>query len=424
MNLMIAPTQFCPPPAAALEVPRIDLVFALGAAIDLLSPNLGAHQKRVAVIASNLARTLGLGNADVARVMQAGLLHSVGALSRENWAQRSRTGARFLEISPLTRPLAPLVAHYRDTLAQLRSRTYLRGNDAVLAQILNLANFIDDSIDPAVFVLTQVAARRAEAAAHATENLEPQLADAFLRASEADSFWLDATAADIDSRVRARLAAQPVEIADLDGLQDFGRLYSILVDARSPFTATHSWGVASVAGFLATCSGFDAATAMQIEIAAQLHDIGKLAVPNSIIEKPSGLTAAEFGNVRSHAYYTGLLLERIPGMACIAQWASSHHEKLDGAGYPQRLAGAQIAGEARVIAVADRFVALTEDRPYRAGMSGAGALKLLAADAEKGAIDHRVVETLHAQFDTIDTIRRHAQDEERNEVKTVLRQAA
>ncbi len=423
MNVMIAAPQFLIPQTRSLEVPRIELIFALGAATDLLDPALGAHQKRVAIIAANLAGEIGLPAAEIARVMQAGLLHSVGALCHENWKNRSATGARFLEISPLTRRLAPLVAHYRDPLPRLMEYGTLHVQDALLSQILNLANFVDDSIDPSVFVLSQVAARRADAVAHAHLNLDPNLADAFLRASEADSFWLDTSGVDIDARIRARLAGEKGAMADLDALQDFGRLYSVIVDARSPFTATHSWGVASVSSMLATYSGFDAIDAMQIEVAGQLHDIGKLAVPNDIIEKPAGLTAAEFGTIRSHAYYTGTLLERIPGMSQIADWARAHHEKLDGSGYPERRPAARIPAQARIIAVADRFVALTEDRPYRAGMSGTRALALLQSDAEKGAIDRQIVNTLTDKFDVIDAIRRHAQVEERDEVKSVLRTA-
>lgn len=423
MNVMKPAPRFLVPQARTVEVPRIELIFALGAAIDLLDPVLGAHQKRVAIIAANLARELGVADSEVARVMQAGLLHSVGALGQGNWQDRSATGARFLEISPLTRRLAPLVACYREPLVRLRDYGTLRAPDALLSQVLNLANFIDDSIDPAVFILSQVAARRAGAIAHASANLDPSVADAFLRASEADSFWLDATSIDLDARIRMRLADESGAIADLDALQDFGRLYSVLVDARSPFTATHSWGVASVASILATRTGFGTASAMQIEIAAQLHDIGKLAVPSEIVEKPAGLTAAEYGSVRSHAYHTGTLLERIPGMSQIADWARAHHEKLDGTGYPQRRTAGDIPAQARIIAVADRFVALTEDRPYRAGMPGARALALLQADAEQGAIDQSIVNTLNVNFDTIDAIRRHAQDEERREMKSFLRKA-
>jgi len=423
MNVMNPEPRFLVPQVRSVEVPRIELVFALGTAIDLLDPELGAHQRRVAIIAANIAKELGFADSEVARVTQAGLLHCVGALGHRNWHDRSATGARFLEISPLTRRLAPLVACYREPLARLRDYGMLRAADALLSQVLNLANFIDESIDPAAFILSQVAARRSDATAHATANLDPSLADAFLRASEADSFWLDASSIDLDARIRMRLAGEAGAIADLDALQDFGRLYSVLVDSRSPFTATHSWGVASVASFLATKTGFDAVSAMQIEIAGQLHDIGKLAVPSEIIEKPSGLTPAEFGSVRSHAYHTGTLLERIPGMSRIADWARAHHEKLDGTGYPQRRRADAIPTQARIIAVADRFVALTEDRPYRAGIPGSRALALLRADAEHGAIDQSIVNTLNDNFDRIDAIRRHAQAEERSEMTSILRKA-
>ncbi len=423
MNLRAFPTVLVPPPPEPLVVPKIELVFALGRAIDLLNPFLGAHQKRVALVAANLVDALGLGKIDIARAVMASLLLGVGALSQTSRVQRAVVGARFLEISPLTRDLAPLVGASRDTRPAIERRLGISLGDALIAQSIHLAGFLDERIDPEVFVLAQASQRREEAAEFARGQLDPRLADAFERVARADSFWLDASDFDIDSRVRARLFHVAGAHADLDALHDFGRLYSILVDSRSPYTATHSWGVAAVANFLASCGGFDGAAAQQIEIAAQLHDIGKLVVPSRIIEKAGGLTAEEFGIIRGHAYFTGTLLESVPGLERIAEWARGHHERLNGTGYPMGIAGASLARETRVIAVADQFVALTEDRPYRAGISGERAIEILNESAERGAIDREIVAIIHDKFPTVDAIRRHAQDVERDEIKSILRAA-
>ncbi|MBL8805455.1 MAG: HD domain-containing protein [Rhodospirillales bacterium] len=421
MEIRAYPALFVPPSPPPLVVPKVELVLALGRAIELLDSSLGRHQKRVALIAANLVDGIGLRSTDVSRTVMAALLHGVGALARQEHTRNPEVGARFLEISPLTRDLSPIVAASRDSFRALKMRLGLTLDNALIAQALHLASRIDDAIEPDVFVLAQAARLRDEALAFARTELDPRIADAFERLSHTDSFWLDAADFDIDARVRLRLSHMSSVQADLDALQDFGRLYSVLVDSRSPYTATHSWGVAAVANCLAAWSGFDGETVQQIEIAAQLHDIGKIVVPSDIIEKPAGLSPAEFGTVRGHAYFTGCLLGTVPGLHRIAEWARSHHERLDGTGYPMGLAGARVTSEARVIAVADQFVALTEDRPYRKGISGQRALEMLSESAERGAIDRQIVAIVRDQFATVDAIRRHAQGVERDEIKTILR---
>jgi HD-GYP domain-containing protein (c-di-GMP phosphodiesterase class II) len=423
VDLRSFPAALVPPPFEPLVVPKIELVVALGRAIDLINPALGAHQKRVALAAANLAEALDLGRNDIVRTVMASLLQGVGALSQSSLHQSAAIGARFLDISPFTRDLAPIVAASRDSLREIDRRLGLSTGDALIAQSIHLASHIDERSDPATFVLAQSARCGEDAAVFAGAQLDPRVAAAFARASRNDSFWLDACDFDIDARVRGRLAAMADAMADLDELLDFARLYSILVDSRSPYTATHSWGVAAVANFLAARSGIDGMSSQRIEIAAQLHDIGKLVVPSRIIEKPAGLTPEEFGAVRGHAYFTGTLLAAIPGLGRIAEWARGHHEKLDGTGYPMGLAGARVGQETRIISVADQFVALTEDRPYRSGLSGEDAIRILSGAAESGAVDRQIASIIRDDFATVDAIRRHAQGVERDEIKSILRAA-
>ena len=114
--------------------------------------------------------------------------------------------------------------------------------------------------------------------------------------------------------------------------------------------------------------------------AALLHDIGKLAVSNRILDKPGPLTADEFDRVRQHPAITEQVLRRIPGCEHLATMAAAHHERLDGGGYPRGLTGAELTLPMRVLAIADVYEALTSERPYRRAMSSDEALGIMRVD--------------------------------------------
>jgi HD-GYP domain-containing protein (c-di-GMP phosphodiesterase class II) len=114
--------------------------------------------------------------------------------------------------------------------------------------------------------------------------------------------------------------------------------------------------------------------------AALLHDVGKLAVSNRILDKPGSLTEAEFANVREHPVVTRQILERVPGFRHLAPVAAAHHERLDGRGYPDRLTAGELTVPMRLLAVADVYEALTSERPYRRAMSSEQALELVRSE--------------------------------------------
>ena len=129
--------------------------------------------------------------------------------------------------------------------------------------------------------------------------------------------------------------------------------------------------------------------------AALLHDIGKLSVPNSVLEKPAKLTGSEWQIVKAHPYYTLEILKKIPGFARLSQDAAAHHEKLDGSGYWLGLKGEQVSTFARILAVADIFDALHAKRPYRDGIPLEKVFQMLRQDAPH-ALDLPCVEALVA----------------------------
>ena len=154
-----------------------------------------------------------------------------------------------------------------------------------------------------------------------------------------------------------------------------------VVDAKSPWTYRHSDRASLIAAAVATKLGVDAAVVSEVRRAALLHDIGKLAVSNRILDKRGNLTAAEAAIVREHPIITAQILERVPGFRQLADLAGAHHERLDGRGYPRGLTADALDVPMRVLAVADVYEAVTSERPYRAAMSSDQALEILRAEA-------------------------------------------
>jgi putative nucleotidyltransferase with HDIG domain len=142
----------------------------------------------------------------------------------------------------------------------------------------------------------------------------------------------------------------------------------MIVDAKSPYTGRHSVGVARISVGIADVLGYGPDALRDLRRAALLHDIGKLGVSNLILDKPGKLDAEEWVQMRRHPALTVKILERVSAFRDLAATAGAHHERLDGGGYHLGLTGDQLNRDARILAVADVFEALTAERPYRAAL--------------------------------------------------------
>jgi putative nucleotidyltransferase with HDIG domain len=165
-----------------------------------------------------------------------------------------------------------------------------------------------------------------------------------------------------------------------------------LLHERDPDTVVHSVQVATIAVELARALGVEDERLGALRTAAKLHDIGKIGVPDAILNKPGRLNEHEFRIVQTHPL-VGAELLRAWGLDVAAEFVAQHHERLDGSGYPARLAGDDIALEARIIHVADAYVAMTLDRPYRKAMTPKAACEELQRHSGS-QFDAAVVEAL------------------------------
>jgi putative nucleotidyltransferase with HDIG domain len=169
--------------------------------------------------------------------------------------------------------------------------------------------------------------------------------------------------------------------------------FADVVDAKSPFTYRHSVGVTEAAVGLADQFGFTPEHRQRIQRAALLHDLGKLRVSNAILDKPGKLNSEEFRIVQEHPELSQQILARIPSFAAISRIAGRHHEKLDGSGYPFGLTAEQLTLDDRIVAMADIYGALSEDRPYRRGLAPEQILAILSKDVP-AKLDPDVFEAL------------------------------
>jgi HD-GYP domain-containing protein (c-di-GMP phosphodiesterase class II) len=185
----------------------------------------------------------------------------------------------------------------------------------------------------------------------------------------------------------AVLAAEPEPIRTLtrDRVRPLADAFADMVDLHSTFTLGHSTGVADLAGRAAARAGLDGAE--DLAIAGLLHDLGRTTVATGVWEKGGPLTTTEWERVRLHAYQSERILERSALLADVARIAGMHHERQDGSGYHRGAGGGEIPTAARILAVADAFHAMTEERPHRSALPPARAAELIDEGVAVGRFD-------------------------------------
>lgn len=397
------------------QISIYDFVSAISEIVDLTCPILNMHHKKVAYIAYNIALEMNLPNAEIQDIVLASMLHDIGALTIE---ERLNLLAFEFELCDEVNRHALLGYKLLKAFKPLaKAAELIRSHHAVYDEfncgvplgsyIIHLADRIAVLFDGESEILSQIPSV-VEAVFAQGDIFHPDTLAAFNRLYKLEYVWIEAFSNSPDGAILRRIRF-PKEIADLGTLRSFAKVIAYIIDFRNRFTATHSSGVAAVALELATISGFSERECRQMEIAGFLHDLGKLAVPNDILEKKGALNETEINLIRKHTYYTYIILIKIGGLDNIAAWASYHHERQDGNGYPFHVGRENFSKLARIMAVADIITALREDRPYRPGMNKKDAEDILLYMVENGGIDKDIVDLANENFYRIDKARVKAQ---------------
>lgn len=196
---------------------------------------------------------------------------------------------------------------------------------------------------------------------------DPELVDC-LETIASPALWASLECADLNATVAAAEPEERAIEATGERLDQIATAFAWVIDAKSSYTFEHSERVTSLALGAGERLGFDAAALTRLRRAALLHDIGKLAVPNAILDKPGRLSEAEWAVVRQHPAHTLHVLQQVPLFRELADDAANHHERVDGRGYFRGLTENELTPTARVLAVADVADALMSARPYRAAL--------------------------------------------------------
>lgn len=405
------------------------LVKAISVATKLISPAMGRHHDQVAYIAFRLAENLGYSEEEVVKITLAAFMHDIGAVSLgENLDQlrfekdyvhiHAEVGALFLGAFTPFRSIAPIIKHHH--------RRWNNGEGACVddesvpaqSHLVHLADRAAVLINSLPNILLHKSNLRERIRRQKGKVFRPEHIAAFMDISAKDYFWLDCASSGVYEVLEGLFKWETILIG-AESLLDFSRFLSRLVDFRSPLNANHSSGVAASGATLARLAGFTPEECTMMLMGGYLHDIGKLVVPAAILEKASRLDPHERAIIKTHAYYTHHILTVIPEFRQIDQWASQHHERLDGRGYPFGLVEAEISQGAQLMAVADIYTALNEDRPYRKAMSRQQSMTVLDKMVKERALNQEYVELLERNFDEIDHYRCEAQRVSAEEYKVM-----
>ncbi len=381
-----------------------EVISALSDALDLVGVDSFHHGKRVGFMAVQAVDRLpdSLSSLDL---LHLGMLHDIGVSSTRihqnlvehfNWegaGEHCRIGYERLKRFPPLEHLAEPILHHHTPWEELKKRTDLSPDSALFANWIFLTDRADvmaashhnrDILQKKEPIIREIRKRSGTF-------FEPGLVELFSHMAEQEAFWLMQDPRHISVFVERFKTEAKESTLDFPMLKKLSLIFSEIVDSKSEFTHEHSLGVASLSRHMGELLGLSETVRDKLELAGLLHDLGKLQTPDEILDKPGPLTDREKAAINQHSFETYTVLGQITGMEEIAGWASYHHESPNGKGYPFRLPGDKLPLEARIIAVADVFQSLTQNRPYRQALSLQEAVEHMESLAEEESLDPELV---------------------------------
>lgn len=394
-------------------------LLAISDALDFVEiDTLGAtkfHSKRVAYIALRLADFYGFTSDEKFDLCSFSILHDNGLCEESTINSSSQTpdpsNINILEQYTVHCDIGekniinfPFLTNHKNIVKYHHERFdgngyfKLKGDEIpLMAQIISLADTVDN-----LFHFENISVlNRAKISQFINDNkgkfYSKELVENFNTLANKTSFWLDLQSVNLEQKIVDRLQDNIIDI-EYKELINLSAVFSQIVDSNSSFTSRHSSGLSDKVEKMANFYKYDYEMVSKLIIAANLHDLGKLAIPNAILEKNGKLTYEEFETIKSHTYYTRQALEKLDGFEEIVNWAANHHEKLNGLGYPYGISGDQLSFEERLMSCLDIYQALREDRPYRLGMTHEDTMSILTDQGTKGYIDLGIVKDIDKVF--------------------------
>lgn len=365
-----------------------ELITSFTKSIDLYNYLLKDHHRRTAIAAYRIGVQMGLAPERLSDLVIAAALHDIGALTVserdcliqmdvENPFPHSSLGSYMLASFSPFKNISKIIFYHHWHYDQDNKYVPELGPVPLESYILHVADRTDILVQPNCSILAQKQKIMSKMRSYSGTVFHPEVIVAYLEQAQKDSFWLDVDNWDMEKILSLGISEKYEITMTMDMLEEFALTLSKIIDSRSKFAISHSFGVSQVAYALAKRMDYSEEKCRKIRVAGLLHDMGKIAVATEIIEKKGKLTETERADIRTHAYFTYLILGHISELEEIVEWASGHHENHDGSGYPMNLLNAVITQEMDIVSYADIYTALSEDRPYRSGMAPDRIIQIL-----------------------------------------------
>lgn len=401
-----------------LEIDIREIIHALSSSLDLVGIDEVHHGSRVAFMSVQCGQTLGLDTDLLERLHHAALLHDCGVSSSAvhrklitelDWSHSQlhcERGAELLGSTELFADLSAIVKYHHTHWDQLPED--LDPDIAVLSNIIYLTDRVDA-------LMSQHFENDLLLAGNSTKKIvekysstffSPDITRAYLEVSASEFFWMALDPRHLTAHLHKMSNSPQKMIINGETILDIAAIFADIVDAKSPFTVQHSKGVARLASYLGSQCGLPDDTQILLQTAGLLHDLGKLNVPDEILEKPGPLTDREKLIIKRHSFESYQILNKITGFESIARWAAFHHETLCGGGYPFHIHDFGLCLESRIIAVADIFQALVQNRPYRSSLEPQKIMAIMNEMALSNKIDPELVRLIS---DNLEECLLHAQ---------------
>lgn len=372
------------------------------------------HTKRVAYISLKMAEEMGMLPEEIFDLVSLALLHDNGISEKAihdtlqnknidifNSIESSRKHCILSEENlknyPFLTNVEGVILYHHEKYDGSGFFGKKGNNIPLMSQIISLADTLDLNFDLKNSYLKNRNEILSFVKANENKLFSSKLVNIFLKVSSNTSFWLDLKDEFINRVLKLNVPSFSKNLS-LKKIHDITKVFSKIIDSKSKFTLKHSCELSAKVSEMSDYYNKDNVEKLKLIIAADLHDLGKLAVPNSILDKNGKLTEKEFDIIKTHTYYTRIVLSEISGFEEITEWASNHHEKLDGLGYPFGKNNKQLDFNSRLMACLDIYQALTEERPYRKPMPHYKAIEILNQMANNGAIDKIIVNDIDKVF--------------------------
>lgn len=384
-----------------------EFLMSVSFALDLVEMDIlgmtSNHGKRTTYISLKIAEQLGMSEDELSDISALAILHDNGISDRsleenltsgdlhyidkiEKMKQHCVVGERNIITYPFKTNVTNVIKYHHEKYNGT-GFFKLSGNEIpLMSQIISFADTIEIKFDIQNNQLNMQKDILTFIKSQSGKFFSPEITDTFLRITEINDFWTELKDPCITTVLKQCMPKNTLNLS-FEQIHEITKVLSRIIDSKSKYTQRHSKDLSIKAGIMSDFYKYKFDEKMKLIIAADLHDIGKLAVPNSILDSPNKLSDREFEIVKKHPYHTRVALEQIKGFEEITNWAANHHEKLNGKGYPYGLTAKDLDFNSRLMGCLDIYEALTEERPYRKSLTHKEAMEILYSMSSGGFID-------------------------------------